>query len=1282
MVRTEYEHNLLFGVLALQNGLIDQAKLVAAFQAWTLAPERPLAEHLVERGDLDADDRSAVEGLVARHLKKHGGNTEDSLAAIPAGRLICEDLAQVPDSKIEDILVRLHHGSSSTDRDVGDPKSPVAHETLEPSRAEPGPETFAGGASILPRIDAQVGPVARLLLHDTDPHGDPFLASDSATHGSAGRYQLIGEIARGGMGVVFKARDPDLGRALAVKVLSDHHRHRPDLVHRFVEEAQICGQLQHPGVVPVYELGVLADRRPFFTMKLVKGQTLARLLAGRCVTHRADLPHPGPPPQPGEGANNFSPPRPSGERSPQDVGGEGPLAEDTGGGIEVASDLPRFLAIFQAICQTVAYAHARGVIHRDLKPSNVMVGSFGEVQVMDWGLAKVLPRPGDAEQPSRTEVQHTVVATARSRGDSKLSQAGTVLGTPAYMCPEQARGETTTVDRRADVFALGSILSEILTGEPAFTGCSPTEVLEAASRGDTSGAVARLAHCSADPDLIALACDCLNARANDRPADAAVVAIRMTAYLAGVQDRLRCAELAQAAESARALEARRTAEAALAKVAAEQKSRRLTAALAATIVLSCGLGAAGWRWVELERINRTRAAASRINTALQDATRLHGRAHGAKVGELSPWADARAAAEKARDLLIPDIEPGLRRQVEALVAEVAAERSRAEAAATAAERDRRLLDRLIDIRSAEADDRGGLITDLTYGDAFREAGLDVLALPPDQAATAIRSRTTQPLPIVAAALDDWAAVRRDRKKDRAGAAALTAIAQATDPDPWRNRLRAALDLPDQIARRSVLENLAKAVPTESLGPVSLDLLGRALKDTGDPAGAEAVLRRAQERYPTDLWINYDLASALEKLARREEAIRFYTAARSIRPDSAHELAHALDDNGESDKAIVVFRDLVRLRPTNGRYLGCLGQILKASGHTQEAQRALATAEAVLRSAIRDRPDDAFAHCYLGFALTEQDKLEEAAAEYRATIRLQPDYALAHNNLGWSLDQGGKLDEAIAEFRIAIRLQPDYALAHNNLGWAFDQRGDLPQAIAEYREAIRVKPDYALPHNNLGWALSRQKKSEAATAEYREAIRLKPDFAKPYNNIGTELMELGKYDEAIAHLRTAIRLGPDNALPHNNLAWALITHPNPGRRRPIEAVEHARKAIALDPKEGTYYNTLALAEYRAGHWALARAACEQSMKLQDAAVYDDFVLAMTLWQLGDQKQSRTLFDKAVAWTQANDPRNPELIQLWREAAELLGQVGPSTSTARVTDLPANPFAPRPMIRSGK
>ena len=349
--------------------------------------------------------------------------------------------------------------------------------------------------SVLNSIAATIGSVPRVLLRDTtigeesSPFVRPLTDRDSTL-----RYRIDGEIARGGMGAILKGRDPDLGRDVALKVLREEFRDNADMVRRFVEEAQIGGQLQHPGIVPIYEMGTFGDRRPFFSMKLVKGYTLASLLAGRT--------------DPGD-------------------------------------DLPRFLAIFESITQTVAYAHARGVIHRDLKPSNVMVGSFGEVQVMDWGLAKVLPRGGlvDDEQAGKPPRQETLIATARNGSDEpELSHAGSVMGTPSYMAPEQARGELDRIDERSDVFALGSILCEILTGEPAFLGRNTGEIQRKAALGDLADSTARLNSCQAGADLVALASDCLAREPDDRPRAAGAVADGMTAYLAGVQEKLTTSE--------------------------------------------------------------------------------------------------------------------------------------------------------------------------------------------------------------------------------------------------------------------------------------------------------------------------------------------------------------------------------------------------------------------------------------------------------------------------------------------------------------------------------------------------------------------------------------------------------------------------------------------------------------------------------------------------------------------------------------------------------------------
>ncbi|HLJ98190.1 MAG TPA: serine/threonine-protein kinase [Gemmataceae bacterium] len=399
------------------------------------------------------------------------------------------------------------------------------------SQPDSNPGTSPGGG-VVRALSANMPEAPCVCLRD--PHEEaltpvvlPSSENMPGAQDASGRLLLHGEIARGGMGAILKGRDIDLGRDIAVKVLLATHQGKTELVQRFVEEAQIAGQLQHPGIVPVYELGLFADRRPYFAMKLVKGKTLAALLAAR--------------------------------KDP-------------------AEDLPKFVGVFAQVCQTLAYAHARGVIHRDLKPANVMVGAFGEVQVMDWGLAKVLAEGGVADEHKAQQHQTVnVIRTQRSVGSSGTpqagsdTQAGTVLGTPAYMAPEQARGEVELVDERADVFGLGAMLCEILTGKPPFSGKN-AEAMRKAQMASLDDADSRLLNCETDGELISLAQRCLAAEPRERPRDAGRVAEAVTAYQHSVAERLRLAELAQAAEAARAEEARATAAEAQAKAQAEIRS--------------------------------------------------------------------------------------------------------------------------------------------------------------------------------------------------------------------------------------------------------------------------------------------------------------------------------------------------------------------------------------------------------------------------------------------------------------------------------------------------------------------------------------------------------------------------------------------------------------------------------------------------------------------------------------------------------------------------------------
>jgi serine/threonine protein kinase len=226
------------------------------------------------------------------------------------------------------------------------------------------------------------------------------------------RYRLLERVARGGMGVVYAAKDEKLERRIALKVL-DVPGTDGDLANRIIREARVLARLEHPGIVPVHDVGTLADGRVFYTMKFVEGQRLDKF-------------------------------------------------------IETVESVQDRLRLFLRICEAVAFAHARGVLHRDLKPANIMVGPFGEVLVMDWGLAKILRGESQladhAADPEATilEKPNQPGLESGSTKSSVITGHGTVMGTPGYMSPEQARGEVEVLDARSDIFSLGALLRFIL----------------------------------------------------------------------------------------------------------------------------------------------------------------------------------------------------------------------------------------------------------------------------------------------------------------------------------------------------------------------------------------------------------------------------------------------------------------------------------------------------------------------------------------------------------------------------------------------------------------------------------------------------------------------------------------------------------------------------------------------------------------------------------------------------------------------------------------------------
>jgi serine/threonine-protein kinase len=389
MAAVDADRNLLFGVLALQGELIDAQQLAEACTAWSLRKDRSLADHLLERGWISGDDRRLIEALLERKLQKHSGDAHRGLVAAAEGAAeVLATLQGVQDrTEDEDIRKSL----------VDIPRGGEAGGTIQ------------------------------------------YIAKIGSPREQRDRYTLTTLHAQGGIGQVWLARDAEMDREIALKELRPDRSGDDAILRRFILEARITGQLEHPGIVPVYELAHGAvDRdggRPYYTMRFVRGRTLTEAVA---AYHR--------------------------ER------------------VDKKARRSDFLALIQAfvgVCNTVAFAHSRGVIHRDLKGLNIVLGEFGEVILLDWGLAKLVDgragEPEDDFDPMRT-TPHAGAADGSGSADG-LTAAGAVMGTPSSMAPEQAEARADRIGRRTDVYGLGTILYEILTGQPPFRGDSVVEVL-------------------------------------------------------------------------------------------------------------------------------------------------------------------------------------------------------------------------------------------------------------------------------------------------------------------------------------------------------------------------------------------------------------------------------------------------------------------------------------------------------------------------------------------------------------------------------------------------------------------------------------------------------------------------------------------------------------------------------------------------------------------------------------------------------------------------------------
>jgi len=858
------------------------------------------------------------------------------------------------------------------------------------------------------------------------------------------RYVRTRYVGAGGLGSVWEAYDQHLDRYVAIKAPLWELADLSQVQARLKREARVTAGLEHPAIVTVHELCSTEEAGPFYVMRLVHGRRLEDVI------------------------------RDYHDNGPGKNSGEHRLLWN------------ELLRRFITVCGAMAYAHARGVIHRDLKPQNILVGDFGETIVLDWGLARKL---GAGPESRGVEPDQEIRPFA--------SESDGVVGTLAYMSPEQARG---AADARSDIFCLGAILYSILAGRPPYfaeegedQGSLRTRIDEARYR------LPRELKPSASRDLEAV---CLKAMAPDpmsRYASASELGDEVARYLT---DEPVTAWLEPFLDSARRW---------------ARRNRTTVAAAVAAVLVALVAGSSGWAWIVHQRALREAETARVVQEALDEATLARGRARGDLPGLTEALQSARRAEALTRN---GTAGPGLRDRVQAVLTQLERERAAAAQRTEELARDRRLEQRLETVRGNRSEHWDWKRTDAEYEAVFHEFGLDLERLDSQQAGAWIAQRS-DPVDL-ASYLDDWALVRRQVRgeKDDASWHKLLAVAGLADPDPWRAALRMQIGRDDLAALRRLADD-EKALDAQKAP--GLVLLARALTDRGDRARSERVLGRARRLQPDDFWVNFDL----HKLSwnggsydRPEEAVRFGSIAVALRPRSfsAHlDLGIALGCRGKAEEAVAELREALHLQPDSAMAHADLGNALIGLGKPQEAI-------VELREALRLHPNFALAHNSLGTALSDLGKLDEAIAAYRDALRLEPDSAEAHTNLGSALGGQGKLAEMFSEYREALRIRPDYAVAHNNLGNALDDQGKLDEAIAELRKALRIQPDYSDARYNLGIALTHQGKLDEAVDEYRMALRLAPDDAETHCNLGQVLQRQGKLREALEELRKGHALG--------------------------------------------------------------------------------------------------------------------------------------------------------------
>ena len=1000
------------------------------------------------------------------------------------------------------------------------------------------------------------------------------------------RYLILDEIDRGGMGVVYRAFDRELQREIAIKLSSDQSD--GDRAIRFRREAQISARLQHPGVIPIHQVGQLKDGRQYIAMKLVDGETLSSVIR--------DQGNPQPP--------------------------------------------TKLLAIFADICNTMAFAHSREIIHRDLKPENIMIGAFGEVQIMDWGLARKLDGEQLEDVPDHDFASIEAETTLKAKETQSLipgeTQVGSVMGTPAYMSPEQAHG--LKADQRADVFSLGGILFEIITGQAPFDAPTATMALAKSIDSDLASAFARLDSSEADDPLIQLTKECLSAAPDQRPADGRVLSQKVADYLSNRERKFEENRLEKARTTERL-------------IAQQKRNRQLIWSGGLIVTTLVALAVAGFLYlseknarladsarIERETVAQRILAEAKIRTSLASAT-VYTQTAATRRPHLqySDWVLAKKEIEKAASVATPEIGPELEMEIRELE-----EAIRLGEAVALRWRNRRQLEescrnelfRLAEISNYPED--MALCKDHNLLPKIN-AVFEKLGIRPGVISHSAVERLTESefrddlfygLMIwrreANARLDDKTLSRAEARKFADIYLWISELIDAADPDPFRTEVREHI-LNARFGR--VVELAGTENATSSLLSVHTVAMALATLEINRDERLDFLLR-AQQQFPSDFFVNWYLPTYG---GGPNNAKKFALACYSLRPESPgvlSKLGFLYLSEGAIDNAIETLEKLVKVAPWYHLGQFRLAEAYHRKGKLEKADEQFKIAAKVreqVRGSIESRIEylrdfNQFAEAEaleLMLTQTQPQKRPEADGSRGVTDEKLSDEKTRLNKLIATQISLVENEPSLTNFRQLARQYRELCDLLNVAGRRFELDVTLHKAVEDFESLVVLAPELSAPYNELSRLCETFDQLAPAVAAIRKAISIAPVKNEYHARLErlfrklcsaqrrtSSVMEFNlSVDEAIVVLNeNSNQSPPDYPNAHESLASFCEFF-----RRYQTAIEAIGRLIETEPDQEAHRMSLATLYLKLGRqWELAGDSGGAGSS------YDDAVSACESW----------------------------------------------------------------------